>query len=131
MRRKKQQIPNDEIELAQALGLVRVVVGAVMFLAPRRAARSWTGEHDEGVTSNLAMRGLGARELAIGIGTLAAIERGAPVRGWIEAGVLSDSADAAGTLMQWGELGTPRALFWLTAEVGAAFLGSRLAQELD
>ena len=66
----------------------------------------------------------------IGAQAKAALQR-LEARGWIEAGVLSDSADAAGTLMQWGELGTPRALFWLTAEVGAAFLGSRLARELD
>ena len=59
------------------------------------------------------------------------LERGAPVKGWLEAGVLSDSGDAAATLMQWRELGTPRALFWLTAEVGAAWAGSRLAQSLD
>ena len=131
MRRKKQQIPTDEIELAQAFGFVRMILGAAMFLAPRRAASGWTGDRSEGVITTLAMRGMGARELALGLGTLLAIERGAPVRGWLEAGVLSDSADAAGTLMQWGELGTPRALFWLTTEVGAAWAGSRLAQVLD
>lgn len=131
MRRKKQQIPTDEIELAQALGFVRMVAGVLLFVAPRRVGRGWTGEDADGVTSNLALRGMGARDVALGLGTLVAIERGAPVRGWLEAGVLSDSADAAGTLMQWGSLGTPRALFWLTTEVGAAFIGSRLAQSLD
>ena len=131
MRRKKQQIPTDEIELAQAFGLVRIVTGVALFFAPRRSGRAWTGEDSNELTSNLAVRGMGARDVAIGLGILAAIERGAPVRGWLEAGVLSDSADAAGTLMQWRELGTTRALFWLTTEVGAAWAGSRLAQSLD
>ena len=131
MRRKKQEIPTDEIELAQAFGLVRAVVGAAMFIAPRRVGRAWTGEETEGVSANLAVRGMGARDVALGLGILLAIERGAPVRGWLEASALADSADAAGTLMQWGELGTPRALFWLTAEVSAAWAGSRLAQVLD
>lgn len=131
MRKKKQQLSTDEIELAQAFGFVRMILGALMFLAPRRTARMWTGEDAGDVTSNLAVRGMGARDVALGLGTLIAIERGAPVRGWLEAAVLSDSADAAGTLMQWGELGTPRALFWFTTEVGAAWAGSRLAQSLD
>jgi hypothetical protein len=131
MRRKKQQIPTDEIEMVQMLALVRTITGVALFLAPRRTGRVWTGAEGENVTSNLAVRGMGARDVALGLGTLAAIERGAPVRGWIEAGVLSDSADAAGTLMQWRELGTARALFWLTTELGAAWAGSRLAQSLD
>ena len=131
MRKKKQQISTDEVELAQALGLVRIVVGAALFLAPRRVARGWTGEHSHETTSALALRGMGARDLALGVGILAALERGAPVRGWLEAGVLSDAADAVGTLTEWKELGTPRALFWLAAELGTAWFGSRLAQSLD
>jgi hypothetical protein len=131
MRRKKQAIETDEIELAQVFGFVRIITGAALFFAPRRSARTWTGESSRELTSNLAVRGMGARDIAIGLGILMALERGAPVRGWLEAGVLSDAADAVGTLSQWGDLGTPRALFWLAAELGAAWMGSQLAQSVD
>ncbi len=131
MLRKKKQPDLDELELASTLGFVRAVVGAVLFFAPRFSARVWTGEDIRGATSYLAVRGMGARDLALGVGLLLAIERGGSVRGWLEAGALADSADAAGTLMQWGSLGTPRALALMAGEVGAAVMGSRLAQSLD
>ena len=127
----KQVLETDEVEAARLLGLIRVVAGAALFLAPRRTARAWTGHHGDEPVSTLAVRGMGARDVAIGLGTLIALERGAPVRGWLEAGVLTDASDAAGTLMSWGDLGTPRALFWLATEVGSAYYGSRLAQALD
>lgn len=131
MLRKKKQPDLDELELASTLGFVRAAIGAVLFFAPRFSARAWTGEDPRGVTSNLAVRGMGARDLALGVGLLLAIERGSSVRGWLEAGALVDSADAAGTLAQWGSLGTPRALVLLAGEIAAALFGSRLAQSLD
>ena len=131
MRKKQQQIETDDVELAQALGFVRILVGLGLFFSPRLSGRVWTGEDPREMTSRLGVRGMGARDIAIGLGTLIALERGAPVRGWLEAGVLSDSMDAVGTLAEWRELGTPRALLWLAAEVGTALFGSRLAQNLE
>ena len=40
-------------------------------------------------------RAFGVRDLAIGLGAVIALDRGMPVRGWIEAGVLSDAVDTA------------------------------------
>lgn len=131
MRKKKQAIETDDVELAQLLGLVRVVLGVGLFFAPRLSGRLWTGVEPRDVSGNLAMRGMGARDVAIGLGILMSLERGTSVRGWLEASALSDSADAFGTLTHWGELGTPRALTALAAELGAAWLGTRLAQALD
>ncbi len=121
----------DDREMAKALGFMRVFAGVCLFLAPGRSGRAWTGGGGDEVTANLALRGMGARDVALGVGTLVALERGTPVRGWIEAGVLSDSADAVGTVMRWRSLGNVRALFWLSAELGAALFGSRLAQTVD
>jgi hypothetical protein len=121
----------EDKELARLLGLLRIVVGSTLFLAPRLSGRTWTGEQTESTTADLAVRGMGARDAALGIGLLIALERDAPVRGWLEAGVLSDSADAAGTLMNWRSLSPLRGLVWFAAEIGTAVFGSRLARSLD
>jgi hypothetical protein len=36
---------------------------------------------------------LGARDLALGLGTVIALDRGKPVRGWLEGSALSDALD--------------------------------------
>jgi hypothetical protein len=134
MRRKQKEIEEFDFEtrdLARGLALMRIVVGCVMFLAPRRTARGWTGEHPEDGVSVLSIRGMAARDLALGIGLLIALERGTPARGWIEAGALSDAGDAVATLFDGSSMSRPRRLFWFTAEVGTALFGSRLASELD
>jgi peptide-methionine (R)-S-oxide reductase len=41
----------------------------------------------------LFARMLGARDIALGLGTVIAIDRGKPVRGWLEGSALSDSVD--------------------------------------
>lgn len=122
---------SDARDLARTLGLVRIVAGAALFLMPRRAAWGWTGERTQDATTTLSMRGMGARDVALGLGLVIALDRGAPVRGWLEAGVLSDSADAVATVMSWRSMSNLRGLFWLSAEIGTALFGSRLAQELD
>ena len=121
----------DERETARTLGIARIVVGSAMFLMPNLVAKLWTGERADGVSADLGLRGMGARDVALGLGLVMALDRGAPVRGWLEAGVLSDSADAVGTLMNWRDLPAWRSLPLIAAEVGTALLGSRLAQELD
>jgi len=121
----------DERELARALGFMRIFVGGVLFLMPHRSARGWTGEEADEVTTNLAIRGMGARDIAIGIGILTALEKGGSVRGWIEAGVVSDAGDALATLANWRDLRKGRGLFWLAMEAGTAYFGSLVAQELD
>jgi len=121
----------EEKELARLLGLVRIAAGAALFLTPKLAARSWTGERTESTTAGLAIRGMGARDVALGVGLVIAIERDAPVRGWLEAGVLSDGADAVGTLMNWRAMSNVRSLFWFATEVSTAVLGMRLARSFD
>ena len=121
----------NDTDSARALGWLRVAAGAVLLLAPRLGVRSWTGERTEDVTTNLAVRGMGARDIGLGLGLVFALERGGSTRGWLEAGAVADGGDAFGTLAAWGDLPKSRALFWLAAEVGATVLGLRLAQSLD
>ncbi len=116
---------------ARALGWLRIAFGATLFLMPRLGVRVWTGERIGDVTTTMAVRSLGLRDVSIGWGLITALEKGAPVRGWLEAGALADAGDAVGTLAAWRDLPKARALLWLLSEAGAAFLGYRLTQTLD
>ena len=134
MGRKQKEIEEFEFdakELAKGLGLMRLAFGVFLFLFPRRSARGWTGERAEEGVSLLALRGMGARDIAIGTGLLIALDRGAPARGWLEAGALSDAGDAVATLFDGQALSGPRRVFWFVGEVGAALFGGWLATELD
>jgi hypothetical protein len=121
----------EDVEAARILGAIRVGVGAAMFLAPNKVAKSWTGDDSVSLPSTLALRGMAVRDMAIGIGLVKAVELGTSTRGWLEAGALSDAGDALATLMSWRELGGARRLFWLAVEAGSAVLGMQLAEALD
>jgi hypothetical protein len=89
----------DERAVAKAIAIGRIGLGAAFTLTPGLALRAWPGDgsHDHAVSRFLA-RSTGGRDLAIGIGTLFALQKGTPVRGWLEAGMLADAVDAVATV---------------------------------
>jgi hypothetical protein len=113
------------------LAWARIGVGAVLFLMPGKAARMWMGREQADFPTNMMVRGLGARDLAIGAGLATALESGGRASSWLQAGAAADAADALGTLGSAGELGKLRALGYLVVEVGAAVLALSLAESLD
>jgi hypothetical protein len=121
----------DAKELAQLLSLGRIVIGAAAVLAPRRFARAWTGERSEAAVSVIATRGLGARDVALGLGTLRALDGEGPVRPWLEAQALADASDTVSTLSVFGQLPPLRRILGLATAAGACYIGLRLASELD
>jgi len=121
----------DERELVQILSFVRLGIGVGFFLLPRRLGRWWTGEEEISTTSKMALRSLGGRDAAIALGTLVALENDGNVRGWLEAGALSDASDAVSTLTNWGDLPPLRRLLGLASSVSAVTLGLNLAQSFD
>ncbi len=121
----------DNKDLARMLSFGRIVIGFGAFLAPRRFGRAWTGDSTEETASALAVRGLGARDVALGVGTLLALEGDGPVRGWLEAQAFADASDAFSTLSNFGDLPVLRRWALLAIEVGAAYVGVKLANELD
>lgn len=121
----------DDRDTARMLAWGRIGVGAVLFLMPAKAARMWTGRDVADFPSKMIVRGLGARDLAMGAGLATALESGRSASPWLQACAAADAADALGTLGSVGELGKLRALFYLVVEVGAAVLGLSLAESLD
>lgn len=121
----------EERELARMIGLGRTMLGITMVLAPRKAVRGYMGEQDPGFAASMAVRGLGARDIALGTGLLVALEDDDDVARWLEAGALADAGDFLATLANFRELPSWRRLMWLVTAGGATFLGVKLAGALD
>ena len=121
----------DANELAQILSLGRIMLGVAAVFAPNRFGRAWTGERSEVAISTMAMRGLGARDVALGLGTLRALDGEGPVRPWLEAQALADASDTFSYLGSFGDLPPLRRVLGLATAAGACYLGLRLASELE
>jgi hypothetical protein len=73
--------------------------GAALIVAPRLAGPTWIGADAEHGGAKLLARAVGARDLVLGLGIAVALDRGAPVRGWLEGAALADGVDLAATLL--------------------------------
>jgi hypothetical protein len=120
--------PRD-IAIAQARG--RIAVGAAFVLAPGLAGRTWVGRDASRPSAKLLSRAFGVRDLALGLGVVIAIDRGAPVRGWLEGSALSDAVDFCASLLG-GDV-VPRATRpgVLALGAGSAAVAAWLARALD
>ena len=118
-----------ELALWHARG--RQIVGAAFVLAPGLAGSAWIGSDARRRPVKVLARAFGARDLAMGLGIAIALDRGAPVRGWIEAGALADAIDAAASVLAGNSI--PPALRWPCVALGAgsAALGAWLAPHFD
>jgi hypothetical protein len=118
-------------DLAVGLARARIAIGAVSLLTPGLVGRALTArDGSRGVTS-LFGRMVGARDLALGLGLLIALNREAPVRGWLEASALVDGADVAACLVARHHIRT--SVFPGTVGLAAigALLSAWLSRQLD
>ena len=116
---------------AVAVAAGRVALGLTALAWPAGPARPWVGPSADDLAARVFGRALGARDLALGLGALAALRRPGPDPGpataWVAAGALSDALDVAASLASWREL--PRVTRWLVAASagGAALAGAAAA----
>ena len=109
----------------------RIAIGMAAVLTPGVAARVLGGRRaSEGIAPLLA-RMLGARDVALGLGTVIALDRGKPVRGWLEGSALADTVDCVACVLAREEM--PSLVFGAAAGLGAAsaILGVSLSRRLD
>jgi hypothetical protein len=118
--------PRDRALLQARL---RIGVGAAFVLSPSLAGRLWIGSDAARRPVKVLARAFGARDLAIGLGVVIALDRGTPVRGWIEAGTMSDAIDTAASLVAGDSI--PAWIRWPAIAIGAtsAATGAQLAPE--
>lgn len=121
----------DPRTLTRLLAAGRVAIGLGLFAAPATAARSWLGDAVDDAGTRMATRGLGARDVALGVGTLVALRDDGPVRPWLDAGVAADLADATAAVLARGERPAGAIGATLAVAGGAAAAGLWLRRALD
>jgi hypothetical protein len=121
----------DARQAALALARGRIAFGAAFLVTPGLLGRLWIGDDAKRGAVKLVLRALGARDLALGLGVVIALDRGAPVRGWLEAGVLSDTADFVATFVAGDSIPEGGRRNTLAMASGSAALGVALARALD
>jgi hypothetical protein len=118
-------------DLAVSLAGGRVAIGVVSLLAPGFVGRTMTGRGGSEGGTRLFARMVGARDTGLGLGLLVALNRGAPVRGWLEASAVVDGIDATACLLARDHI-RPSVLPGALCLAGAgALLSAWLAGRLD
>jgi len=103
------------------MSVSRVALGLSLIAAPRLATTGWLGRDARRGSAHVLARALGARDLAIGAGVLAASGGGGSLRPWLLAGLVADATDLAATLAQQDDLpGTAVPLIASAAGAGIA-----------
>jgi hypothetical protein len=118
-------------DVAVSLARGRIAIGVVSVLAPSFVGWAMTGrEGSEGEASVFA-RMVGARDLGLGLGLLIALERDAPVRGWLEASALVDGIDLAACLLARDHIRAGVFPGAVGLAAAGALLSAWLARQLD
>ena len=110
-------------DLAVGLAGGRTAIGVVSLLAPGVVVRAMMGPDGDSGGTRLFLRVIGARDLALGLGVLTALDRKAPVHGWLRASAVVDGLDLAGSVLARRHLRP--AVF--PAAAGAATAGALLS----
>jgi hypothetical protein len=84
----------DEWDAAVACGLMRLGAGAALLRWPTQLARL-AGARDDDTLARAVIRGFGARDLALGVGALAATRPGRDVRRSLRIQAAADAVDGA------------------------------------
>jgi hypothetical protein len=121
----------EPTDMAVGLGRARVAIGVISLLAPQLVGRALTGAGQSGGGTSLFARMVGARDIGLGLGVLIALDRGAPVRGWLEASALVDGIDVAACLLARDHIRTSLVPAVAGLAAGGALLGAWLSRQLD
>jgi hypothetical protein len=85
----------------QLLGLAlgRLAIGAALIAKPTsQIGSSWVGDADAArPTSAMLFRSIGARDVALALGTLGAQRTGSPLKPWLLGATFADAADLVAT----------------------------------
>ncbi|HXF32910.1 MAG TPA: hypothetical protein VN522_15475 [Solirubrobacterales bacterium] len=119
-------------KLATAVLGFRVAYGLALLVAPGKVAGNrWLGPGARQPAATVALRGLGAREVALHGTALTILARGGPVRPWLAASIAGDLADVGAAVIS--REGLPEGSARATAAVagGSAALTAVVAGALE
>jgi hypothetical protein len=123
----------DVRQAARGLALNRLAFGLNYVLRPEAVGPSWIGgaaaRHPG---AQVLARGLGARDLALGAGALAALYRGEDIaaRKWMAAHALSDGVDLVATMAARDRLPAPQAVLATLVAAASSAVGAWAAAAL-
>jgi hypothetical protein len=121
----------DAAKLALFLARGRIAIGAVAIALPGLAVRAMGDRRSAAGLAPLFARMLGARDIALGLGTVIALDRGAPVRGWLEGSALSDTVDCLACVLARDRMSPLAARATAGLGGGSALAGIYLSRRLD
>ena len=109
----------------RAIAAGRVIVGVALCVAPDLAA-PWAGDDARSPGAHMIIRAMGARDAALGVGTLASIRDRSALRRWLLTSSACDAVDFATTLAGPRSRGRTAVL---GAAAGALVAGLAAAQD--
>src|SRR5579859_3337646 len=120
----------EDATLAMSVARCRIAIGVAAVITPGLAARALGASRRADGIAPLLARMLGARDVALGLGTVIALDRGKPVRGWLEGSALADAADCVACVLARENMS--RTAFAAAAGLGgaSAILGVLLSRRL-
>ncbi len=124
-------MPSRSRIAAVAVLSLRVAYGAGLIAAPERLARRWLGPTAADAPVQVALRGLGGREVAVHGLAIAAALRGAPVRPLLGVSIAGDLSDIAATAAGRRGLPSGSAPATLAVAGGSALVTAAVAAVVD
>jgi hypothetical protein len=118
-------------QAAIAVAGFRIAYGAALIAAPGRTTLKWLGKDAERPAAGVALRALGAREIVLHGGAIAAALSGAPVKPWLVASIGGDCSDIAATAAASKHLPDGAAVKTLAVAGGSAALSAAVVALLD
>jgi hypothetical protein len=121
----------EDAKLAIVIARCRIGLGMFAVATPGLATRIIGSRRESEVIAPLFARMLGARDIAFGLGTVIALDRGKPVRGWLEGSALVDAADCVSCVLAREDMSP--GVFGVSAGLAAAsaIIGIFLSRRLD
>jgi hypothetical protein len=116
---------------AVAFAAGRIAFGVGLLVAPQKVASGWLAQDAQRPPTQVAVRGLGARDVALAAGVALAAREGAALRPWLIGCLACDLADIASTLAAGSAL--PARARWGTVALAgsAAIAGAALTARVD
>jgi hypothetical protein len=115
--------------VAQGVGLLRAGIGGALLIAPGIAVRLWAGPNGASPTARALARSTGARDVTIGLLTLADARAGRPMVRSLRLGVAARGTDAMAMLLATRAVPSARRFVGPAIAAAAALLGGVVTRE--
>jgi hypothetical protein len=102
----------------------RILFGVAALFEPRAVGQVLAGDGGAAPDAQAFLRGMGGREIGLGIGLLATRRANRPVEPWLVAALLADGSDIAGIAGAWRHMTPSKRLLGLLTAGGAAAVGA-------